>query len=106
MCVEIESYSVCVEIVCREKERDGREPVTSRVWFRMRVRVRVIWHFVRFYIFWHFVLWHFVHARFLAFCPDTIIHIYYTIHVINVYYNLRGSDTKICYSDQFQSSSS
>ena len=46
--------------MCREKERDGTEPRTIRVWFMMRVRVRVIWHFVRLFIFWHFVLWHFV----------------------------------------------
>ena len=43
------------ECVCKEKEIDGREPVTIRVWLRMRVRVRVIWHFVRFFHFWHFV---------------------------------------------------
>ena len=49
---------MCVERQ-REKERDGREPTTIRVWFRMRARVRVIWHFV--------------HARFLAFCPDTVM---------------------------------
>ena len=65
VCTEIDRGSVYREIdirecVCKEKERDGREPVTIRVWLRMRVRVRVIWHFV----FWHFVrffnFWHFV----------------------------------------------
>ena len=56
---EIESVCVCVEresvCVCREKERDGTEPRTFRVWFMMRVRVWVIWHFVRFFILWYFV---------------------------------------------------
>ena len=61
VCREIDRGSVYREIdirecVCKEeKERDGREPVIIRVWLRMRVRVRVIWHFVRFFIFWHFV---------------------------------------------------
>ena len=34
-----------------EKERHGREPATIRVWFRVKVRVRVIWHYVP----WYFV---------------------------------------------------
>ena len=59
MCREREIESVYVErqrkSVCRDKERDGRESTTIRMWFRMRARARVIWHFV--------------HARFLAFCP-------------------------------------
>ena len=46
MCIEIDS-------VCGE--RDGIGPVTVRVWHRIGVRLRVIMHFVQFFIFWHFV---------------------------------------------------
>ena len=76
------------ECVCKEKERYGREPVTIRVWFRMSVGVRVIWHFVQFFIFWHFV-----HVCFLAFCPlascpDTSLFIFIYIYILFVlYYN-------------------
>ena len=57
---EIERVSVC-----REKERDGREPVTIRLWLRMRVRIRVIWHVVLWHFFPFFILWHFILRHFV-----------------------------------------
>ena len=54
-CIERQRVFVCIGIDSVCGERDGIGPVTVRVWHRIGVRLRVIMHFVRFFIFWHFV---------------------------------------------------
>ena len=56
---------MCVERKKRKRTSNGR------VWPSIRVRVRVVMHFI---------LWHFIRAYFLAFCPLSFCHcIFYGI---------------------------
>ena len=70
------------ECVCKEKERYGRKPVTIRVWFRIRVRVRIIWHFVLWHFVRFFIFWHFVRIRLFLYVSIFIFYLYYIIIIM------------------------